>query len=133
QLLRDLDSPLILAHAVLAQNNDGGVLGPMIERMADNIGVKPRDVLVDSGYVSMQHLEFCDTAGITLYGPCQENDFSVASGKKAQSNQHTELPKSAFTWLAEEQTYQCPEGHQLQFSRQLAQQRADHRITLSLY
>ena len=133
QVLRDLDSPLIFAHAVLTQNNDNGVLGPMIERMVDAVGVKPRELLVDSGYVSMQHLEFCATAGITLYGPCQENDFSVANGKKTQRNQHTELPKSAFPWLAEEQTYQCPEGHRLEFQRTTEQPRADGRITLSLY
>lgn len=133
QLLRDLDSPLIFAHDVLPQNNDNGVLEPLLERMVDNVGVKPKDVLVDSGYVSVRHLEFCSLADITLYGPCQENDFSVPLDKKPQSNQHTELPKSAFTWLAEEQTYQCPEGHRLKFTKTKTQQRADHKITLSLY
>jgi transposase len=133
QLLRDLDSPLIFAYDVLAQNNDNGVLQPMIERMVDNVGVKPKDVLVDSGYVSVRHLEFCSLAAITLYGPCQENDYSSANDKKAQSNQHTELPKSAFTWLTEEQTYQCPEGHRLEFTKTQTQQRADHKITLALY
>jgi transposase len=133
QLLRDLDSPLIFAYDVLAQNNDNGVLQPLLERMADDVGVKPKDVLVDSGYVSVRHLEFCSLAAITLYGPCQENDFSVPLDKKRQSNQHTELPKSAFTWLAEEQTYQCPEGHRLEFTKTQTQQRADYKITLSLY
>jgi transposase len=133
QLLRDLDSPLIFAYDVVAQNNDNGVLEPMIERMTDNVGVKPSAVLVDSGYVSMRHLEFCSQAGITLYAPCQENDYSAQNDKKAQSNQHTELPKSAFTWLAEEQTYQCPEGHRLEFAKQQTQQRVDHTIALSLY
>jgi transposase len=133
QVLRDLDSPLIFAYGVRTQNNDSGVLAPMIERMIENVGRKPKELLVDSGYVSMQHLKFCDTAGITLYGPCQENDFSVTTGKKAQRNQHTELPKSAFRWLADEQVYQCPEGHRLEFQRTVEQPRAEHRITLSLY
>jgi transposase len=133
QFLRDVDSPLIFAYDVVAQNNDNGVLEPMIERMTDNVGVKPREVLVDSGYVSMRHLEFCSQAGITLYGPCQENDYSTQNGKKAQSNQHTELPKRAFTWLADEQTYQCPEGHHLEFAKEQTQQRVDHTITLALY
>jgi transposase len=133
QLLRDLDSPLILAYDVVAQNNDNGVLEPMIERLTDNVGVKPRDVLVDSGYVSMRHLEFCNQTGITLYGPCQENDYSLQNDKKAQSNQHTELPKSAFRWLAEEQMYQCPEGHRLLFAQKQTQHRVDHTIVLSVY
>jgi len=133
QVLRDLDSPLIFAYEVMAQNNDNNVLQPMIERMTDNVGVKPKEVLVDSGYVSMRHLEFCSQAGITLYGPNQENDFSAKTNKKPQSNQHTELPKSAFTWLAEEQTYQCPEGHRLEFAKKQTQARVDHTIVLSLY
>lgn len=133
QLLRDLDSPLVLGYDVLAQNNDNGVVEPMIEQMISNLGRKPQELFVDSGYVSLRHLKFCDEAGITVYGPCQENDFSAQQGKKKQSNQHTSLPKSAFRWLAEEQTYQCPEGHRLHFSKTQTQSRADHQITLALY
>jgi len=133
QLLRDLDSPLIFSHEVLAQNNDQSVLEPLIERMTDNMDCKPQEVLVDAGYVSMRHLQFCELAGITLYGPCQENDFSVYNDKKPQHNQFTALPKSAFTWLEEEQTFQCPEGHRLRFATQTTQPRADHTIRLSLY
>jgi hypothetical protein len=133
QLLRDLDSPLIFSYDVLVQNNDNGVVEPMVERMLDNVGRKPAQLLVDSGYVSIQHLEFCESAGITLYGPCQENDFSVANGKKPQSNQHTKLPKSAFEWLAEERTYRCPEGHRLRFATQKTQERADYTVTLDIH
>jgi transposase len=133
QFVRDLDSPLILAHHVLAQNNDNGVLAQLVERLMDNVGVKPKEMLVDSGYVSIQHLEFCHLAGITLYGPCQENDFTVANDKKPQSNQYTTLPKSAFTWLEEVQTYRCPEGHTLEFTSTKTQQRTGHTMVLSMY
>jgi transposase len=133
QFVRDVASPLIFAYDVLTQNNDNGVLESMVERMVDNVGVKPKEMFVDSGYVSIRHLEFCELADITLYGPCQENDYSAVLGKKAQSNQHTELPKSAFRWLAAEQTYQCPEGRRLAFTKTQTQSRVDHRITLSLY
>lgn len=133
QLLRDLDSPLVLAYDVLTQNNDNGVVQPMVEQMADQVGHKPAVLLVDSGYVSMRHLEFCAQAGITLYGPYQENDYSEQNGKKTQCNQKTELPKSAFRWLPEAQTYECPEGHRLQFRAKQTQRRADYTITLKIY
>jgi transposase len=133
QLLRDLDSPLVFSYDVLAQNTDNGVLEPMVERMTDMTGRKPEQLLVDSSYVSLQHLAFCDQAGITLYGPCQENDFSLENGRKPQSNQHTELPKSAFRWLEEERTYQCPEGHRLRFAKKQTQRRADYKVTLDIY
>ena len=133
QLVRDLDSPLIFASEVWTQPNDNGVLQPMIEQMVNQVGRKPEFVLADSGYVSMPHLEYCDRVGITLYGPCQENDFSVKNGKKTQRNQHTELPKSAFVWLPEAQTYQCPEGHHLRPGSTRRQRREDHTTGLSVY
>jgi len=133
QLLRDLDSPLVFAYEVLPQINDNGVLEPMLERMSDSVGRKPTEVLVDSGYVSIRHLAFCALAGVTLYGPCQENDFSEQNGKKKQHNQHTELPKSAFRWLADERIYECPEGHRLLFDKTQQQRRADYAVALSLY
>jgi transposase len=133
QVLRDLDSPLVLAYDVLTQNNDNGVLEPMVEQMTDGVGHKPGEVLVDSGYVSVHHLAFCAQAGITLYGPHQENDYSAQNGKKTQCNQKTDLPKSAFRWLPEEQMYQCPEGHPLRFRQKQTQRRADYDITVTLY
>jgi transposase len=133
QLLRDLDSPLIFSYDVFAQNNDNGTVEPMIERMVDQVGRKPDQLFVDSGYVSLRHLEFCALQGITVYGPVQENDFSTPNQKKAQQNQHTELPKSAFRWHAEEQAYECPEGHRLHFAKVQTQQRSDHTVRLSLY
>lgn len=133
QLLRDLDSPLVLAYDVLTQNNDNGVVEPMVEQMTDQVGHKPEELLVDSGYVSVRHLEFCAQAGITLYGPYQENDYSRQNGKKTPRTQKTELPKSAFRWLPEAQTYECPEGHWLRFSAKQTQRRADHTITVNQY
>lgn len=133
QLLRDLDSPLIFAYDVLTQNNDNGVVEPMVEQMADRLGRKPEELFVDSGYVSLRHLEFCEQAQITVYGPQQEHDFSAALGKKKQTNRWTELPKSAFRWLPEEQTYQCPEGHRLKFQKKTVQRRIDHTVPVTLY
>lgn len=133
QVLRDLDTPLILSYGVCLQSNDNGMLQPIIEQLADDVGRKPATLLVDAGYVSMQHLEFCDTAGITLYGPVQSNDFTVDLGKKPQQNQHTSLPKSAFRWLDDKQAFKCPEGHLLTLRTTTHQRRADHSIELKLY
>jgi transposase len=133
QLLRDLDAPLIFRYGVFTRNNDNGTVEPMVERMVDQMGRKPRELFSDSGYVSLRHLEFRDLHDITPYGPCQENDFSKQNDKKTQHNQHTELPQSAFCWLAEEQVYECPQGHRMPFAKTRTQKRADHTVTLSLY
>jgi transposase len=133
ELVRDLDSPLVLDYSVWLQNNENGVLETVMERLSDHLAIKPVEVLVDAGYVSLTALEFCDQAGITLYGPHKENDYSKVTGKKLQSNQYTQLPKRAFTWLEEEQVYRCPEGHYMRYVGTTRQRRAQNAITLALY
>ena len=61
------------------------------------------------GVCRRSQLGVCEQAGVTLYAPVSENDFSEAKRKKGKKSQ---LPKKEFTWLSAEQTYQCPEGHQ---------------------
>ncbi len=39
QLVKDLDSPLILGYGVFAQNSDGGTLGPMLRHERDGLGL----------------------------------------------------------------------------------------------
>jgi hypothetical protein len=133
QLLRDIDSPLILGYDVLLQNNDNGVLPRMVERMLETLGLKPLELLADSGYISMRDLEFCAMAGITLYGPIQENDFSEQNGKQKQTNQFTKLAKSYFKWLAAEQEYECPEGQRLTYTKTKTQGRTDYSVKLHFY
>lgn len=109
QLIDDLDSPLILGYGVFAQPNDNNTLGPMLERQAHLVGHKLKELLADAGYASGPHLAIAEAAGVTLYAPWQENDFTAAKGKKPAL-----FPKARFRWLAEEQTYQCPQGHRLE-------------------
>ena len=71
-----MDSQLCLGYQVFAQPTDAGTFGPMLERIANWTGVKPKSVLVDATYVTACNLAICDQAGILLYGPWQENDFS---------------------------------------------------------
>lgn len=67
-------------------------------------------------------LAACAAAGVTLYAPYHENDFSAAQRAQCPPPQ---LPKSAFTWREEQQTYQCPQGHLLHKESQERKKRAD--------
>ncbi len=108
QLVRDLDSPLYLAYQVFAQPNDAGTFSPMLGRIEFMTGVRPKEALVDAGYVTACNIAICDRAGITLYGPWQENDFSRKKAKK--DGKPRPLGKEHFTWVPEENRYRCPEG-----------------------
>jgi len=120
QFSLDLDSPLILAYDVFAQPTDAGTLGPMLERQRLLTGRLPKHQLGDASYATALDLAVCHGLGVELYAPYQENDFS-ANGKKSAPKQ---TPKSAFTWLEAQQTYQCPQGHLLNRDSREHQRRA---------
>jgi transposase len=101
QVVDDLDSPLVLGYEVFAQPNDAGLLGGLLRRTKELVGHRLQAVLVDPAYAGGADLKAAAVAGVTVYAsPPQE-----AKGPQ--------LPKSAFTWLAGEQTYECPQGHRL--------------------
>jgi transposase len=109
QVLRDLDSPLYLGYGVFAQPNDNNTLGPMLERQAHFVGHKVEVLLGDSTYGCGADLAVAEANGVTIYAPWQKNDYSDSRQKKV-----TQIPKTDFTWLPDEQTYQCPQGQRLQ-------------------
>ena len=102
QVVDDLDSPFILGYEVFAQPNDAGLLGTLVQRVQTLTGRALQTLLTDGGYVGGADLRAAAEAGVNVYAPLPQED--------AQAKQ---LPKSAFTWLPQEQTYRCPQGHLL--------------------
>jgi len=117
QIMQDLDSPFILGYDTFNRVNDTGTLEPMLERTSQLTGLKPKKVLADAAYTTILDLEICQQNGVRLCAPVSENDYSERNQKKKSTNQFTQLPKTEFTWLAEEQTFVCPEGHRLKLER----------------
>ena len=128
QLVRDLDSQLCLGYQVFAQPTDAGTFGPMLERIVNWTGVKPKSMLVDSGYVTACNLAICDQARVVLYGPWQENDFSQK--KKKPGAKPRPLGKEIFTWLPEENMYRCPEGHPMPWIGHQKRRQSDGQINV---
>ena len=128
QLVRDVDSQLCLGYQVFAQPTDAGTFALMLERIANWTGVKPKAVLVDAGYVTACNLAICDQAGITLYGPWQENDFSQK--KKKQGSKPRPIGKECFTWVPEQNMYRCPEGHPMPWIGHQKRRQSDGQINV---
>ena len=128
QLVRDLDSQLCLGYQVFAQPTDAGTFGPMLERIANWTGVKPKAMLVDAGYVTACNLAICDQAGIALYGPWQENDFSQKQDK--QGTKPRPIGKEQFTWVPEHNMYLCPEGHPMPWIGHQKRRQSDGQINV---
>jgi transposase len=129
QLLRDLDSPLILAYDVFARASDAGTLGPMLQRARQLLGRLPPVWLCDATYASGPDLRQAEEAGVTLYAPPPR-----PAGAACRRRPPAWLPKEAFDWLAREQVYRCPRGQRLERVRVRAQQRAQQeRVQVQEY
>jgi hypothetical protein len=105
QLVRDLDSPLLLSYEVFAQPNDAGLLAPMLHKTKTLSGRPLAAVLVDSAYAGGADLATAAEEGTTVYASLPKE--SKQEGKK--------LSKSLFTYVAEEDVYVCPQGKRLEY------------------
>jgi Transposase DDE domain len=115
QVVDDLDSPFILAYEVLARVSDAGLLGTMLQRTQAMTEGRLKEVLTAMGYIGGSDLKAAASAGVTVYAPLPKE-----SGGKAK-----QVPKSAFTWLAQEQTYVGPQGHRLELEATGKRKRAE--------
>ena len=111
QCLVDLDSPLVLAYEVLAQPTDAGALGPMLERTRYFLGRPVKELLTDSKYAAGPQLLLAEQEGVTLFAPWQAKEPGASPGGRPPK----QLPKEQFRWHLELETYECPQGHLLDF------------------
>jgi hypothetical protein len=129
QFVVDVDTPLILSYQVFAQSHDGDTLLPLLERTEKLLGQQVRELLADSAYATGPNLALAKERGVRLWAPWQSNDLSGP----AQAGKTKQIPKDEFVWLAQEQTYQCPEGHRLDYVRERLYQRNDKESQLWEY
>jgi len=115
QFVVDADSLVVVAFEVFAQASDAGTLGPMLDRSAEVLGYPLDEVTADAGYASLLDIRECRQRRVELYAPVQENEFTE---KKRAARKSQRLEREHFTWLAEEQTYVCPQGHRLEHKGQ---------------
>jgi transposase len=126
QVLIDLDSPLILAYEVFAQPTDDGTLGPMLQRARAALTRLPRDWLMDAKYAAGTQLALAEEAGVVVYAPWQEKE----PGQRARRGR-PQIPKEEFPWHAALGTYECPQGHLLDYQgRQVERRSGQERVRL---
>ena len=88
-----------------------------------------RDQQVAADHPAREVVEaICDQAGIALYGPWQENDFSQK--KKKQGTKPRPIGKEHFTWVSEQSMYRCPEGHPMPWIGQEKRCQSDGQVNV---
>jgi hypothetical protein len=127
QMVADLDSDMILGYEVFAQQNDNGLVRPMLKRSEQLLGHKLELALVDAGYTAGQELVGAEEAGVVLLGP----PAGQREDPKAKPGQ---LGKGQFKYDAQRDVYVCPEGKTLECVGSSRQKRSSvELLVLSQY
>jgi transposase len=112
QVIVEPNSLVVLAFEVFAQATDAGTLAPMLDQTAAVIGWQLNSLTADAAYATLLDLQECQQRGVELFAPVQENNFTA---KKRAERGSEGIDRRQFTWLPEEQTYVCPQGHHLKY------------------
>jgi transposase len=123
QILRDVNSQLILGYDVFAQASDAGTLEPMVGHYQDTLGQRLRELLADGAYATGPQASLMEKWQIKLYSP-----FTPPVSKKGQ------IPKTQFVFEAQAQRYVCPEGKEMPLVQTRKQQRSQgERVELKVF
>ena len=72
---------IVVAVDVTNVGSDGGLMGPMIDRIEADYGMAPRQVLVDGGYSNVAQVEEAHVRGIEVYTPLKNEAKDAAVGQ----------------------------------------------------
>jgi transposase len=72
---------IVVAVDVTNQGSDGGLLGPMLERIEAAHGAAPAEALVDGGYASKEDVEAAHARGTTVYAPLKQAAADLQKGR----------------------------------------------------
>jgi hypothetical protein len=128
QFLVEPDSRVPLAFEVFAQATDAGTLPLLLDAAAQVTGHQLDAVAADAAYATLLDLQECAKRDVELFAPVQENDFTEK--KRAQRGmEEARIDRQAFTWLPEERTYACPQGHRLDYQgKESKRRRGDQKV-----
>jgi transposase len=73
QLVTDPRAQVIVAVEVDTTGSDGGLMGPMPEKIAKTYGQRPRQYLVDGGFSKLADIEALHAQGVEVFAPPPNN------------------------------------------------------------
>jgi transposase len=102
QIVVDHDSDLIVACALVTDQNDLAQLSPMLEQVHETFGRVADQSLGDGGYGSCEQLKCCEESGI-----------NVIVSLRHEPETKGEYSKAHFSYDAQCNVYICPKGERL--------------------
>lgn len=116
----DADSGLIVAEDVVNDENDTGMLTPMIEKVEDNLGARAEETVADGGFYSPKQLTKAEEAGMEVLVNISKQIEPACDGH--------EFHKSKFKYDTEKDVFICPQGKELTFERVKKNKKHDLRV-----
>lgn len=112
QLSTDAAHGLIVGMGVSQACNDVGELVPAVQRIEQNLGQKPKQMVVDGGFTTRENILEMEVQGVDLIGSLSEYGSSSARALERRGVKEKFYPE-AFTYDAILDLYRCPAGETL--------------------
>lgn len=114
QIDTDAQSGVVVAVGVVQAGNDFEQLESGIERVEQNLGKTPQEVVTDGGYVSRDNIVALEGAKIEFVAPCVDE---AGKGKSSYEGRGVSpaYHSSQFVYDAASDSYRCPQGKTLKY------------------
>ena len=106
QISTEASHKIIVGVGVSQSGNDYGELVPALQRVEQNLGAKPKQIVVDGGFTSRANVLDVHAQGIDLVG-------SLIDKEPTNANTDPQFCSKAFAYDATQDRYQCPAGQTL--------------------
>jgi len=114
QLNTDAANGLIVAVDVTQAGNDFEQLNPGIERVEQNLGRTPNQVVADGGYVSRDNIVEMESRGVEFIGP-QCDEAAKGNNSYEVRGVSAEYHSSLFVYDEATDSFRCPQGKVLNY------------------
>jgi hypothetical protein len=105
-------SHLTVSYMCEPRANDNGTLALMIDKTQKIVGGRLKRVLADGSYCSILDLRDAAERGIDLIAP---PSISSSSRQSKSRSGEIQIPREAFRFDAQSNSYECPQGNRLAY------------------
>lgn len=114
QISTDAEHGIIVGAGLSASASDYGELEGAVERVEQQAGEAPQQVVVDGGFTSRENVVAMEDRGIDLIGSMSDGRATSEAQLRRRGVQDAFFP-AAFTYEEAENCYRCPAGQRLRY------------------